>query len=256
MAQLNHGDGLERDFANSVRPIFFQTELEEFLYATHGGTMFVVRFRDRLYGLTCKHVFREFEPSKLFIADEKQAKKGSKPAPIKTLCYPSSPIDEAEGTDVDDICVIEFDDDIAPDFFKGGEYNIDEHTVATSQVGHALLVAGVLKEKSQIDPPDIAIGYCRLEFQDVGPASDPFLRHAIAQFLNPEFSSIVGISGSPVFDRVSNALCGMVIRGGMTGSKCEIRYIDIFDIVRLLESVSEGVTKSYYKKNVLRPVKR
>ena len=39
-----------------------------------------------------------------------------------------------------------------------------------------------------------------------------------------------------------------VVRGGMTGSKCEIRYVDIFDIVRLLESINEGATKSYYKK--------
>jgi hypothetical protein len=70
--------------------------------------MFVVRFRGQLYGLTCKHVFREFEPNTVFITDEKQARKGSKPAPVKTLCYPSSPKDGAVGTDVDDICVIEF----------------------------------------------------------------------------------------------------------------------------------------------------
>jgi hypothetical protein len=115
-----------------------------------------------------------------------------------------------------------------------------------------LQVAGVLKEKTHIVPPDIIIGYCRLDFFDNGATSDPFLRHAIAEFLNPEFESVTGISGSPVFDRTANALCGMVIRGGMDGNKCEMRYADIFDIVRLLESVSQHAHESYYTKNVER----
>ena len=32
----------ERDFAASVRPVLFYTDIEEFQYATHGGTAFVV----------------------------------------------------------------------------------------------------------------------------------------------------------------------------------------------------------------------
>src|SRR5208283_5144021 len=94
------------NFSLAVRPVFYQTALDEFLYATHGGTMFIVRFRGQPYGLTCKHVFREFDPNTIFIADERHAKIGSKPAPVKTLCFPSSPKDGAVGTDVDDICVI------------------------------------------------------------------------------------------------------------------------------------------------------
>ena len=34
----------------------------------------------------------------------------------------------------------------------------------------------------------------------------------------------------------------------MTGANCEIRYIDIFDIRRLLESVTAGETNSFYMK--------
>ena len=79
------------DFANAIRPVFFQTEFEDFLYATHGGTLFVVRFRDRLYGITCKHVIGDFEAKNIFITQEKQATKGSKPAPVKTLlCVPKT----------------------------------------------------------------------------------------------------------------------------------------------------------------------
>src|SRR5665213_3137249 len=253
---MAHSPGMteKRDFGDAVRPVIFQTELDDFLYATHGGSLFLVRYRERVYGLTCKHVFQDFEHGKLFVVDERQAQKGSKPAPVKTICYPSSPREGAAGTDIDDVCVIEFNDDLPPEFFKGSEYVIDEQSVATSEPGHALHVAGVLKEKTHIDPPDIRIGYCRLEFRDAGSSSDPFLRHAIAQFMNPEFASVTGISGSPVFDRTANALCGMVVRGGMNGTTCEIRYVDIFDIVRLLEAVSERSTQLDYLKNVARPL--
>ena len=36
------------DFAEAVRPVFFQTEYDEFMYATHGGTLFLVRFAGRV----------------------------------------------------------------------------------------------------------------------------------------------------------------------------------------------------------------
>ena len=172
-----------QDFGESVRPVFFQTDLEEFLYATHGGTMFVVRYHRRLYGLTCKHVLREFQPNQIFIADEKQAKQGSKPAPVKTLCFPSSPRDGAVETDIEDVCVIEFEDGIAPDFFRESEYSLDDRPFGTSEVGNRLILSGVLKEKTNIDPPDITMGYCRLECHDAGATSDPFVRRAQAQFL-------------------------------------------------------------------------
>jgi hypothetical protein len=117
-----------------------------------------------------------------------------------------------------------------------GAYVVDDKTAATGQPGHKLVVAGVLKEKTLIVSPDITIGYCLLEFRDAGnPSSDPVLRKATAEFRNPEFGSITGTSGSPVFDQTAIALCGMVVRGGMTGNKCNVYYVDIFDVVRFLE---------------------
>jgi hypothetical protein len=110
----------------------------------------------------------------------------------------------------------------------------------------------VLKDKSHIIPPDIIMGYCRLQFRDGGASTiDPILRQAAAEFRSPEFDSITGISGSPVFDHTANALCGMVIRGGMTGNKCTIHYVDIFDIVRFLEGVSDHAPGIYYTKGLL-----
>lgn len=253
---LSTGLVVRQDFSDAVRAVFFQTGYDEFLYATHGGTLFVVSFRQRLYGLTCKHVFGDFSPGRLFIPQDKHGTKGSMPAPVKGLCYPSALRDAAVGGDVVDICAIEFADDITPDFFRDSPYIIDDQTVGTSAIGHELHVAGVLKDKTQIIPPDITMGFCSLEFRDVGVSIfDPIMRQAEAQFTNPGFDSVTGISGSPVFDQTANVLCGMVARGAIVGSsKCIIHYIDFFDIFRFLIGIRTGATSTYYTKTLTIPV--
>jgi hypothetical protein len=69
-------------------------------------------------------------------------------------------------TDIVDICVIEFADDIPSGFFKGSAYIIDDKTVATSKPGHVLQVVGVLKDKSSTILPGISMGFCRLGEQE------------------------------------------------------------------------------------------
>jgi hypothetical protein len=251
---------IRQDFGEAVRPVFFRTEFEECVYATHGGTLFLVVFQGRVYGVTCAHVFGDFPPGQLFVTKHKRAQKDSMPGHIIGVVYPSSPVDSAVGTDVTDLCIIQFSDDTRPDFFDGA-YVIEEGTVATSRPGHILLVAGVLKDNTSIVLPDINIGYCRLRFQDAGPYNaDLFLRSAKAVFIDPTFTSITGISGSPVYDQTARALCGMVVRGGMTpGSaapdlrSCTIYYLDIFDIVRFLKAASDGAESAYYYKRAPSP---
>jgi hypothetical protein len=182
------------------------------------------------------------------------------PAHVTGICYPSSPRDGAEGTDISDICVIEFSDETGPDFFKETAYVLDEKTVASSKFYDHLLVAGVLKEKTTINPPDISIGYCNLSFKDMGPTSDPIMRRGFAIFAQAlfgrlDFTSVTGISGSPVFNASAKAFCGMVIRGGLTGPACHIYYVDAFDIIRLLEAVSTRASNTYYTKHVAVPVR-
>ncbi len=100
-----------------------------------------------------------------------------------------------------------------------------------------------------IDPPDIYIGYCNLEFNDVGvPGSDPMVRTATAQFLNPDFCDIVGVSGSPVLNETANVLCGMVVRGGMVGNDCSMYYIDIADVLPLLNGIDQRASNVSYSK--------
>lgn len=243
---------------DAVRPVLFQTDYEEFLYATDGGTLFLVQFRGKIYGITARHVFtgNGFEPGKLFVTREKYATKGTPPAPITGIYHPSEPHGAAEGTDIDDLCVIEFDKDMADDFFMASPYDMDHLSVGTSEFGHSLTIYGVLKEKTSITHAnegggDVVIGYCQLEYGDTTTATrDAVLRKAKAEFLAPAFSSVTGISGSPVYDKTARRLCGMVTRGGMNGTKSNILFIDIFDIVKFLEGVSSGSTDTDYKKVV------
>jgi hypothetical protein len=254
----SHVRVLHHRIGAAVRPVFFQTEYEEFLYATDGGTLFLVRFKGRIYGITARHVFtgNGFEPNRLFVTRAKFAKKGTPPAPITGIYYPSSPRGAAQDSDIGDLCLIEFDEDMATDFFMESPYDMDTQPVGRSIAGHSLAVYGVLKEKTTIihadeKPGDIVIGYCQLEYTDTTLTTpDAILREAKAEFPAPAFSSVTGISGSPVYDKTADALCGMVVRGGMTGAKSNIRFIDMFDIVRLLEGVGSGAPGVDYRKIV------
>jgi hypothetical protein len=170
----------ERDFAASVRPVLFSTDIEEFLYATHGGTAFVVSYKGRPYALTCRHVFKDFDEGQLMLFGAQFPNKGDKPAKIRGAYYPSSPRASAVDSDVTDFCLIEFEMDVTTDFFGGNAYPLNEQTICSSAAGDRLLIFGALKEKTVIDPPDIRVSYGRLQASDAGPTSDPFLRKGAA----------------------------------------------------------------------------
>jgi hypothetical protein len=159
-------------------------------------------------------------------------------------------------SDIGDVCLIEFSEENPFDFFGDSPYIVDDKTVAIGTTSNDLSVAGVLKEKSSIEANTITSGYCYLQMRGGGPyGQDPILRRAYAIFRDPDFASVTGISGSPVFDETAKALCGMVVRGGMQGAKCEILYADIFDIVKLIEAVSAGAESTYYAKTLAVPAR-
>jgi hypothetical protein len=246
--KLSNGIIIQQDIKNCVRLVLFENESQEYEYTTNGGIASILIYKNKPYGLTCGHVIQGYDPKQLVIADEKFAQKGAKIAGIKNLIIPTNPTGDAQGTDIEDLRLIEFTDDVDLSFFKGS-YIIDSETIATSQAGHKLSAAGSLKDKVEIDRPNIQGGYCILEFQDSGPYSpDPFLRHARAKYNAPQFDSITGVSGSPVFDETANRLCGMAMRGGMTGSEAQIYYMDIFDIMKFLKAAHQNATKASYQK--------
>jgi hypothetical protein len=245
---------IRQDIATSVRPVVFTTKYDEFPCVTNGGTLFLVSYRGRAYGITCRHALDGFEASALFVANKKHFGPGTRNAPVKTLCYGSSPRDAAVGTDVTDACLIEFVEAIGPDYFYDSPYIFDASTATTSKPGHSLVVHGLLKDKCNFIPGEAGLGYCRLEFHEVVPTtSDPVLRTAEALYDRPEFANLTGISGAPVFDITANALCGMVVRGGMQGNRATVQYIDAFDLLRFVEAVSSGATSTYYLKPLNNP---
>jgi hypothetical protein len=240
--RLSTGITVRQDFRDSVRFVTFQTGVEGWEYATHGGTAFIVNFRGKPFGLTCRHVRHDFYWGQLAITAAKLGRKGSQFAALKSLAYPSDPGGEAVGTDILDVAIVEFADDVGTDFFTDPPYIIDANTWGTSNDGDALLVNGALKEKSDLsDQPVVSPVFCLLEFRDCGATSgDPLLREAYAEFHEPEFSSVTGISGSPVYNSTANKLCGMVVRGALTGRACRLWYIDISDVMQTLIAIVEG----------------
>lgn len=109
--RLTSGTIIAQDFRTSVRFPIFETGYAEWPYATNGGTLFLVMFRGRVFGLTCRHVLDGFEWPRLRVTE---AKFGKMFAPIQGLVYPSAPKGEAVDTDILDIAVVEFGPEVTP----------------------------------------------------------------------------------------------------------------------------------------------
>jgi hypothetical protein len=243
---LSSGIAVRQDFRDSVRMVFYETGCDGWRYASHGGTAFVVVFKGRPYAFTCRHVPQDFDWHQLIITNTKL---GHSIAGLKSVAYATRPEADAQGTDVVDVAVIEFSADVTPAFFHDTAYIVDDKTTVPSQHGDPLHVSGVLKEKIEFGDGRITPSFCLLEFDDDGALGiDPTLRKARARYVNPEFSSLTGLSGAPVYNRRVNALCGMVVRGGMSGNDCNILYFDVFDMMQLLSAVHEGQPGTYYRK--------
>ena len=235
-----------KEIADAVRFVCFETHIEDFRLATNGGTAFVVRYKGTPYAVTCRHVLNGFSIDDLVITD---ARFGRKVAGVRGMYHPGNLTDDSDGSDLDDICVIAFYD-FDGEFFTGA-YDLDRWTAVTSEPANRLIATGFLKEKSSIMPPYIFAGLSFLQFTDAGIAgSDHALRRGLATYMKPGIVSISGMSGAPVFNLNSRALCGMVARGGLQpDGACTIRFIDIFDIMQFLAAVSARKSSVSYLKD-------
>jgi hypothetical protein len=194
--RLASGVTIRQDFRTSTRFPFFQTGHDEWQYATNGGTLFVVQYRGKPYGLTCRHIVQTFDWSQLVVTSERF---GGGAAGLAHVAYASNPLGYAIDTDVLDLAVIQFSEDVDCAFFKDAPYLIDERTITTSKVGDALHVSGVLKAPTEITETVIAPKFCLLEMvDDTSPSHDSTRRRGFGMFEKPEFESVVGLSGSPV----------------------------------------------------------
>jgi hypothetical protein len=197
------------------------------------------------FAITCRHVLNGFNIDDLVITDARFGRKGG----VRGVYYPRSHNGDVEDSDQDDICVIAFHRHDG-DFFDCA-YDLDRLPAATSEPADRLIVTGFLKQKSSISPPLIFAGLCFLQFTDAGVATfDYALRRGLATYSNPDFDNISGMSGAPVYNLNSRAMCGMVARGGLQiGGACTICFIDIFDITQFLDAVSGGLDKVGYIKD-------
>jgi len=241
--KLSSGVVIRQDFQKAVRFVMFETGVEGYEYATHGGTMFIVNFHGRPFGLTCAHVKGDFEWRHLVVAD---TKRGRNVAGLSAVYRPSRPASDAIGSDILDLAVVEFSPDIDLAFFNESTYILEIGTISTASLGDSLLVYGALKAESSI-LETIAPVFALLEFRDNGPyLYDPVLRRAVAKYKNRDFDGLGGISGSPVFNKTNGTLSGMTIRGSIMDDIANVLYIDISHIRILLENISKGYSQSYY----------
>jgi hypothetical protein len=252
MQRLASGFRIKQDIRKSVRAIVFETGCEGWPYATHGGTAFIVRHANRFWGLTCKHVVKDFEWKQLMLTD---IKFGKMIAGIHSINYPSGPTGKAIDSDVLDLAVIEFDPAIPANFFKGTAYVLDQGTIGTPRVGADLVVNGLFKDTTTIEEGKISPTFGLIEFTERGPAGfDLALRKAEGAYVNPQWSSLTGFSGAPVFDVTGGRLCGMVMRASMPAAdRAIMHYLDIVDIAQALKGVADGSLQAKYSKTIAVP---
>ncbi len=246
--KLSSGLIVRKNLKDCVRFVFFETDVPGWEYATYGGSAFIVNYKGKIYALTCNHVFGDFETSRLALTNKRF---GDMVAGYDAIFRPKDPILEAVDTDILDLAIIRFTEDCQSQFFGDDPYIIDDETICTSEKNDKILIEGSLKDLSAIDDKTIKAQFCSLDIIDGGSHEhDATLRSAYGQFSSDiEFSSVTGISGSPVFNKTKNKLCGMVLRGGLDKEYyCNVLYMDIEDIRQVLQSIHSGQQKTAYKK--------
>jgi hypothetical protein len=82
-------------------------------------------------------------------------------------------------------------------------------------------------------------------------SEDVVLRTAFGKFNKPLRSDVIGLCGSPVFNLSQKSLCGIVVRGGMNNDDCTLRYIDFFDVFKVLDAVHRKQSLAIYRKRII-----
>ncbi|MGD9979561.1 MAG: hypothetical protein AB7H66_03235 [Hyphomonadaceae bacterium] len=248
--RLSSGLTIRQHFGDSVRFLMFETDVPGWEYATHGGTAFVVNYRGKFFGIMCKHCLGDFTWRQLALTDQRF---GRDLAGLKAIYYPSNPSGAAVDSDILDIAVVRFSDDVGADFFKDRAYIVDLETVTTSNLGDQLRVNGALKDESRIGDDTITPIFALLDFRDIGAtSSDVAIREAEAMFKDVEFQRLTGLSGSPVFNLTQRKLCGVMVRGTLVGGHARMRYIDFADVMELLKAIDNGTLQANYNRTIAR----
>jgi hypothetical protein len=231
------------------RLVMFETETPNYEIATSGGTLFLVLYEGRPYGITAKHNKHSFEWKDLLVTDTKFGKNS---AGLAAVHYAAKPTLSAIGSDIMDVAVVTFPDDITQDFFQSTAYDLSKPSISKSNIGDRLAFYGAISDLLWLDDKQIFARFAQLQLEDSGCyPSDPVLRSAEGKWDNISFSSMAGISGGPVYNFAKGGICGMAVRGGLERSgHAKAYYIDFQDICHLLQCIHSGELESHYTKNV------
>lgn len=230
---------MQHDVRLIARQVLYATEYEEVPYG-FGGTLFVLAYLDRCFGVTCRHVLGKDGVHNLMVHERASPVKGMLSLPIRGLHHTDDP---ALG-EFNDIAVIEFEPSVTVTTFKGEIYDFARSRACTSGVAHRLRICGYLNEKGMMDYAEKAIhaAFCDLTCTNLGRrSSDPHISQAVATYQNLSFTSFDGLSGSPVFNLDMGMLTGMVMRAGLNADgTASIWYMEIEHILKIMESVYRG----------------
>ena len=225
---------------DACRWVCFETNIEGWEVATHGGTLFIVTYEGVPYGLTARHNLHSFEWGNLIVT---KTRLGDRIAGLREVSYAKSILSDTDGSDLFDVAIVKFSADIDPEYFEGSIYDLDMMPVCESRVDDDLIIYGALTTPSFIGNSEIVATFAELGFVDVGPNShDQVLREANGQWLNSKVNDLNGLSGCPVFNTTQGGLCGMMVRGGVaedTGIATS-HFVDILYIAHVLHSAHES----------------
>jgi len=248
--RLASGLYIRQDIANAIRLPLFGSDFPEFPLWTHGGSVVLLSYLGKVYALTCKHIV--CGDSKLWSALMVPTSKHGGSAFLVSGCRTAHAAwGHAAETDILDLAVLRFTDDVDATAFGGGTYVLDPNTICRSRPGDELMVHATLKEKTEIGAGEIATTYCHLGFTDRGQRlNDHSLRtgHAVLENL-VEIRTLNGISGGAVFNLSQRALCGIAVRAGLAGNNATLNYLDIHHAVRLVQAVHSGNISVRYAMN-------
>jgi hypothetical protein len=118
---LASGMTIRQDFRDSARFVMFETGVEEWEYATHGGSAFIVKYQNHILGITCRHVLGDFNWRQIALTDEKF---GKNIAGLKSIFYPSKPEEATQGSDLLDVAVVQFSNDVGAESFNDRAYSL------------------------------------------------------------------------------------------------------------------------------------
>lgn len=245
---LTSGILIRQNIETAIRLPVFDSHIDDFPFWTHGGSVVLLSYLGKIYGITCRHIRGDGEHaakwSDLFIP----VRKASKTAIAIGGCFSASQAwGHAVDSDIHDVAILTFGEDVNADTFGGAPYILDPNTICRSSTNDDLLVHGTLKERTLLTLEEAATTYCHLGCTDSGVRlSDATLRSAEAR-LDVQFNSVAGISGGAVYNITQRALCGMVVRGGLTGAVLSVHYLDIHHVVKMIQSVQSGNPTVHYR---------